>query len=150
MPGISRPTISASMRSSRWNRPSVSSMPTASASARIWLTPRLTTRVSSASPACTVSPCDARFQNRHENSTMSLTRSSTESMNAPERFSSPRWRATDPSNTSSRLPTSSRKPATSQLPTTICQPASTMNTGESRVSCHGRTPVQIRNARIAR
>ena len=71
-------------------------------------------------------------------------------MNAPERFSSPRWRATDPSKTSSRLPTSNRKPATSQLPSTICQPASTMKTGESSVSCHGRTPVQIRKARIAR
>ena len=81
---------------------------------------------------------------------MSETRSSTESMNAPERPDSPRWRATDPSKTSHRPPIRSSTPATAQLPTTICQPESTMNTGEASVSCHGRTPVQIRNARIAR
>ena len=81
---------------------------------------------------------------------MSDTRSSTESRNAPERPAIPRWRATEPSKTSASPAPSSRKPATSQFPSMICQPQSTFRARESSVSCHGQTPVQIRNARIAR
>ncbi len=50
-PGTTSPMISAMNRSSRWKKPSVSCTPTASASARMWLTDRLTTSVKSASAA---------------------------------------------------------------------------------------------------
>ena len=56
----------------------------------MWLTDRLTMSVTRASAACHALARAASAQNRHENRIMSETRSRTESMNAPERFASPR------------------------------------------------------------
>ena len=149
-PGINRPTINARNRSSRWKNPSVSDTPTASASALTWLTDRLTTSVTSANAASNPCPFAASAQNRHENRIASETRSSTESMNAPDRLSSPRWRATDPSNTSASPARMSSRPATSQSPVTISAPTAMLSASDSSVSWYGRTPVHRRNARIPR
>src|SRR6266516_940467 len=149
-PGITSPTISARTRSSRWNNPSLNRTPAASASARMWLTTRLTTSVINASAASNPLPSPARRQNRPENRIMSDTRSSTESMKAPARLASPRCRATEPSKTSHAPARIRTPPAASHAPVTISTPVTTFNASESRVSCHGRTPVQMRNARMPR
>ena len=81
---------------------------------------------------------------------MSETRSSTESMKAPARLASPRCRATDPSKTSDAPARMRTPPAANHAPVTISTPVTTFNARDSRVSCHGRTPVQMRNARIPR
>src|SRR6266566_2872651 len=149
-PGITSPTISARTRSSRWKSPSLNRTPAASASARMWLTTRLTTSVTNASAASKAFPSAARRQNRHENRIMSDTRSSTESMKAPARLASPRCRATEPSKTSHAPARIRTPPAANHAPVTISTPVTTFNARDSRVSCHGRTPVQMRNARIPR
>ena len=81
---------------------------------------------------------------------MSETRSSTESMNAPERRTSPRWRATEPSITSKTPPTISATPAHAHEPARISAPLTMFSASDSSVSCQGRMPVHSRNARIAR
>src|SRR6266550_493327 len=149
-PGTTNPMISASTRSSRWNNPSLKRTPAASASARMWLTTRLTTSVINASAASVLLPSAARRQNKQENKIMSETRSSTESMNAPARLASPRCRATDPSKTSDAPARMRTPPAANHAPVKISAPVTTFNARDSRVSCHGRTPVQMRNARIPR
>jgi len=147
---MSSPTTSAITRSSRWNSPSVSATFAASASARTWLTATDTTSVINARTAAVVCPSAASRQNRHENTTMSAIRSRTESMNAPERPDSPRWRATEPSITSNVPPKISATAAQTQSPVTIKIPETTLAASASKVSWFGLTPVHRRKARTPR
>src|SRR5947209_12699406 len=127
-------------------------MPSASASARMWLTNIDTINVDSASAAESRCPWPrpASDQNRQPNSTKSDTRSVTESRNAPARLSSPRRRANPPSKMSSSPASIRSSPGTSRRPVTSSHPIRPLVARDRKVSCHGRKPARYRPARATR